>query len=48
MKEIGFNSIEIHKFIEVKEQLTSFDVLGIDRDSTDEVLENAIVAIIKI
>lgn len=48
MKEIGFNNIEIHKFIEVKEQLTSFDILDIDKDSADEVLENAIVAIIKI
>lgn len=46
--EIGFNNIEIHKFIEVKDELKSFEMLGIDKDSCDELLESAIVAIIKI
>lgn len=45
---IGFKNIEIHKFIEVKEELTSFDVLGIDKDSCDDLLENGVVAIIRI
>ncbi len=48
MKDIGFNSVEIHKFIEVKDELSSFDILGIDKNSTDEVLDSAIVAVIKI
>ena len=47
-KEIGFNNIEIHKFIEVKDELKSFDILNIDSNSNDELLETAIVAIIKI
>ena len=47
-KEIGFNSVEIHKFIEVKDEITSFDALGIDRDSTDDALSNAIVAVFRI
>ena len=45
---IGFNSIEIHKFIEVKDELKSFDILGIDKDSFDELLESAIVTILKV
>lgn len=48
MKEIGFNSVEIHKFIEVKNNLSSFDILGIDKNSADELLDSAIVAIIRI
>lgn len=46
--EIGFNNIEIHKFIEVKDELKSFDMLGMDKDECDELLENGIVAILKI
>ena len=45
---IGFKSIEIHKFIEVKDELKSFDILGIDKDSFDELLESAIVTILKV
>ena len=48
MKDIGFNSVEIHKFIEVKDKMSSFDILGIDKKSADEVLDNGIVAVIKI
>lgn len=48
MKDIGFNSVEIHKFIEVKDELSSFDILEIDRNSANEVLDSAIVAVIKI
>ena len=43
--EIGFNTNEIHKFIEVKDELKSFDILGIDKDSCDELLDSALVAI---
>lgn len=46
--EIGFKNIEIHKFIEVKDDLKSFNVLGIDRNSCDELLDSALVAILKI
>lgn len=46
--KIGFKNIEIHKFIEVKDELKSFDILGINRDECDELLENGIVAILKI
>ncbi len=46
--EIGFKNIEIHKFIEMKDDLKSFDILGIDKMQFDELLEHAIVAIIKI
>ncbi len=46
--EIGFKNIEIHKFIEVKDELKSFNILGIDRNSCDELLESALVAILKI
>lgn len=48
MKEIGFNSVEIHKFIEMKDKLTSFDILGVDKNQYDELLDKAIVAVIKI
>lgn len=47
-EKIGFNNIEIHKFIEMKDELKSFEMLGIDRDSCDELLESAIVAILRI
>ena len=46
--EIGFKNIEIHKFIEVKDELKSFEMLDIDKDSCDDLLENGIVAILKI
>lgn len=46
--DIGFKNIEIHKFIEMKGELKSFDILGIDKSQYDELLENAIVAILKI
>lgn len=45
--EIGFKNIEIHKFIEMKDELKSFDILGIDKNQYDELLETAIVAILK-
>ena len=48
MGEIGFKNIEFHKFIEVKDELKSFEMLGIDKDSCNELLENGLVAIIKI
>ena len=46
--KIGFKNIEIHRFIEMKEQLKSFEILGVAREKYDELLENAIVAVIKI
>lgn len=48
MKEIGFSNVEIHKFSEVKNEIKSFGVLNIDRKEYDELLDNAIVAIITI
>ncbi len=48
LKEIGFNNIELHQFIEVKDELKSFDALDIDKDLCDSLLESAIVAIIRI
>ena len=32
----------------MKEELKSFDILGIDKNQYDELLENAIVAILRI
>lgn len=46
--EIGFKKIEIHKFIEIKDFLSSFEILNISKNQTDEMLEEAIVAIFKI
>ena len=46
--EIGFKNIEIHKFIKIKDKLKSFEMLNMNRDECDELLENAIVAILKI
>lgn len=46
--DIGFKDIETHKFIEVKDELTSFDILNIDKDAMDELLEEAIVAVMKV
>lgn len=48
MKEIGFSNVEIHKFSEVKDEIKSFDMLNIDKEKYDELLDNAIVAIITI
>lgn len=48
MMKIGFKNIEIHKFIEVKEQLKSFETLNVVKKEYDELLENAIVAVIRI
>ena len=47
-KNIGFNTVEIHKFIEVKDELKSFENLDLNKNSCDELLENGIVAIFKI
>jgi len=46
--KIGFKNIEIHKFIEVKEELTSFDILNIDKNQMDNLLNEAIVAIMSL
>ena len=46
--KIGFKNIEIHKFIEVNNELKSFEILNIDRDECDELLDSAIVAILTI
>lgn len=48
MMKIGFKNIEIHRFIEMKEQLKSFEILGVAKEQYNELLENAIVAVIKI
>ncbi len=48
MMKIGFNNIEIHRFIEMREQLKSFEILGVAKEEYDELLQNGIVAIIKI
>lgn len=48
MLKIGFKNIEIHRFIEMKEKLKSFEILGVAKKEYDELLENAIVAVIKI
>lgn len=46
--EIGFNNIEIHKFIEVKDELKSFEMLDMNKDECDELLESGVVAILRI
>lgn len=48
MQEVGFNDIEVHKFIEVKDEISSFENLEVDRNSADGVLESGIVAVIRI
>ena len=48
LNEIGFKNIEIHKFIEMKDEIKSFEILDMNKDECDEVLESAIVAIIRI
>lgn len=48
MRKIGFKNIEVHRFIEVRDKLKSFEILGIEKEKYTELLENAIVAVIKI
>ena len=48
MLNIGFNNVEIHKFIEMKDELKSFEILNVEKNKYDELLENAIVAVISI
>ena len=48
MMKIGFKNIEIHRFIEMREQLKSFEILGVAKEEYNKLLENAIVAVIKI
>ena len=48
MYKIGFNNVEIHKFSEVKEKLKSFNILDVKGENYDELLDNAIVAVIRI
>lgn len=48
MREIGFENIETYKFIEMKNELKSLEVLGINNSKYDELLESAIVAVISI
>lgn len=45
---IGFNNIEIHKFNEVKEELYSINELGIIDEHAEKLLDDAIVAVMKI
>lgn len=46
--KIGFNSIEIHKFNEVKEELYSVNELGIIDEHAEKLLDDAIVAVMRI
>ena len=46
--EIGFNDIELHHDIEVKEELKSLDSIGMDKDYFDELLKYGYVAIFKV
>lgn len=48
MMKIGFKNIEIHRFIEMQDQLKSFEILSVTKEEYNELLENAIVAVIKI
>lgn len=48
MSNIGFNNVKIHKFSEMKEQLKSFDIIDVEEENYDELLDNAIVAVIRI
>ena len=48
MKNIGFNNVAIHKFIEMKDELKSFEILNVEKNKYDELLENAIVAVTSI
>ena len=46
--EIGFNNIEIHKFNEVREELYSVNELDIIDEHAEQLLDDAIVAVMKI
>ena len=46
--DIGFKNIEIHKFIEVKDELKSFELINADKEFFDELLDSGLVAIIRI
>lgn len=46
--KIGFKNIEIYRFIEMKDELKSFEILDIEKNKYDDLLENAIVAVISI
>ncbi len=48
MSNIGFNNVEIHKFSEMKEQLKSFNIIDVEEENYNELLDNAIVAVIRI
>lgn len=48
MSNIGFSNVEIHKFSEMKEQLKSFNIIDVKEENYDELLDNAIVAVIRI
>ena len=48
MMKIGFKNIEIYRFIEMKDELKSFEILDIEKNKYDDLLENAIVAVISI
>lgn len=48
MKEKGFSKVEIHKFMEVKDDIVSFNNLNIDRDSYEQLFNRAVVGVIKI
>lgn len=48
MSNIGFYNVEIHKFSEMKEQLKSFNIIDVEKENYDELLDNAIVAVIRI
>ena len=44
----GFNKVEIHKFMEVRDNIVSFKNLNINRESYDELFNRAVVGVIKI
>ena len=46
--KIGFKNIEIHKFIEVKDELKSFELLNMKKNECGELLESALVGVIRI
>lgn len=48
MKKIGFCNVKIHKFIEMKDKLKSFKILNVEKNKYDKLIENAIVAVIRI
>lgn len=48
LKDIGFKNVEFHYFNEVKSELTSPNKLNLDSDTVDKLIDNALVAIIRI